>query len=82
MVITPEGIAHIEYRYGSPDFTTAGEPFEAWMVVHNPDDAEAAGFGLWTTLDEARAFGLIRGRYAREWAECLKQNGCSYRDDC
>lgn len=82
VVITPEGIAHLEQRFGSPDFEAAGKPFHAWMVVHNPDDAEAAGLGFWTTVDEARAIGLIRAKYAREWAEYLKQNRCTYRNDC
>lgn len=82
MVITPEGIAHLEYRYSSPDFTVAGDPFIDWMTVHNPDDVEAAEFGSWTTVDEARATGLIRAQYAREWAEYLKQNRCTYLDGC
>ena len=83
MAVTPEGITRLEYTFGQPDFETKGIPFDRWMDVHHSGDAEAAaGFGHWTTVDEARAFGHIRAQYAREWAEYLKQNHCTDRDNC
>lgn len=82
MVVTPAGITQFRFNYGQPDFNVTGIPFEAWMNNHNPHDAQAAAFGNWTTVDEARAFGLVLAQYAREWAEYLKQNRCSYRDNC
>jgi hypothetical protein len=82
MVVTPEHIKSLEYRYGQPDFTVQGTPFETWMDVHNPDDTEAAIFGTWTTVDEAMAFGRIRAQYAGEWKQYLNENGCTYLDDC
>lgn len=83
MAVTPEGITRLEYTFGQPDFDTKVVPFGRWMDAHHPGDADAAaGFGHWTTVDEARALGQIRAQYAREWAEYLKQNRCTYRDDC
>ena len=82
IVVTPDGITQLDYRYGQPDFTSKGNPFVAWMEAHNPNDAEAAGFGNWTTVDEARQFGLLRAQYAKEWATHLVTNGCVYNGPC
>jgi hypothetical protein len=82
LVVTPEGITQLRYVYRSPYHNATQVRFMAWMNVHNPQDAEAADFGNWTTIEEAEANGLIFARYAREWAEYLKQNRCTYRDNC
>jgi hypothetical protein len=54
----------------------------AWMRAHNPDDAEQADFGTWTTIEEAHEFGLVAARYSKEWATYLTTNGCIFRIEC
>jgi len=82
MAVTPEGASSLRYTYGTPDFTVAGRPFLAWMEADNPDDVEKAGFGFWSTIDEAREFGELRARYATEWASYIEENGCPFASGC
>jgi hypothetical protein len=44
--------------------------------------AGAAGFGSWTSIKEAVAFGELRAAYAAEWAVYLDENNCEYIDGC
>ena len=81
-VVTPDGITQLDYRYGEPDFTDKGGPFDAWMESNNPDDAERASFGAWTTIEEAAEYGAIYAKYAKEWATYLVTNGCVYKHTC
>jgi hypothetical protein len=79
---TEAGIVKYFDEFGKPDFNTVANPFNAWMETHHPDDAEAVGFGTWTSFDEAVAFGEIRADYAERWAVYLDENNCDYTDGC
>jgi hypothetical protein len=80
--VTPEGISHLEYRYGSPDFDATGAPFLVWMRVHNPDDVSKMVFRSWETFEEASEYGELSARYAAEWATYLDENNCTFKDRC
>lgn len=77
-VIEPDGIAELFQAYGHPDFTHVGGPFYSWMESNHPQDADATAFGNWTSLEEARAHGLLRVPYAAEWAAWLKSADCLF----
>lgn len=78
MKVMPDGIGEFDELYGSPDFTYVGERFDAWMTENNPADALAAGFGNWSSLDEASENGRILAQYAEEWAAELQAAGCTF----
>jgi ketosteroid isomerase-like protein len=78
MKITPDGIGEFHELYGRPDFGFVGEPFDAWMTENHPDDVLAAGFGNWSSLEEANEHGRIRAQYADEWAADLEATGCTF----
>jgi hypothetical protein len=78
MKITADGIGEFDELYGGPDFLYVGVPFDAWMTENNPADALAAGFGNWSSLDEAGEHGGIRAQYAEEWAGELEASGCTF----
>jgi hypothetical protein len=48
------------------------------MTINNPADALAAGFGNWSSLEEATEHGRIRAQYAEEWAGELEASGCTF----
>jgi ketosteroid isomerase-like protein len=76
MVMSRDGIIELHEGYGSPDHNVTQQPFDAWMELNNPDDAERASFGTWTTIEEAAEYGAIVAQYAEEWATYLASNGC------
>jgi hypothetical protein len=79
MKVMPDGISEFDELYGGPDFTYVGDRFLAWMTKNNPADAlAAAGFGNWSSLDEAGEHGGIRAQYADEWAAELQAAGCTF----
>jgi len=78
MKITPDGIGEFDELYGGLDFAYVGEPFDAWMTENNPADALAAGFGNWSSLEEASEHGRIKAQYADEWAADLDASGCTW----
>ncbi len=82
MVVSRDGIIELHEEYGSPDHNVTQGPFEAWMKSSNPDDAEKASFGTWTTIEEAAEYGAIVAKYAEEWATYLVTNGCVYKNPC
>jgi len=82
MVMSTDGIIELHKRYGFPDHNVTQGPFERWMKSSNPDDAEKASFGTWTTIEEAAEYGAIVARYAKEWATYLVTNGCVYNGPC
>jgi hypothetical protein len=78
-----DGIGTIIEETGLPRFSFVKAPFMAWMEANHPDDASAADFQSWSTIEEAERNGLLRLRYGLEWATYLKAQGCSYPDlDC
>jgi len=81
-VVSADGIESIGYRYGSPDFRFVGDPFEAWVRKHHPDDSGIIGHSEWDLADDARRSGLLNAKYATEWADYLKANGCTFPDAC
>jgi hypothetical protein len=80
--VTPDGISRYRDQFGSPDFNTVGIPFDRWMDEHHPQDAEAAAFASWDSVEEAKAIGAVVAIYAQEWATYLQENDCTYRDGC
>ena len=48
------------------------------MTENKPADALAAGFGNWSSLEEASEHGRIRAQYADEWAADLDASGCTW----
>jgi hypothetical protein len=80
--VTPDGISLYRDQFGSPDFNTVGIPFDRWMDEHHPQDAEAAAFASWDSVEEAKANGAVVAIYAQEWAAYLQENDCTYRDGC
>jgi len=82
MKVTASGITYIGYTMSDPDFLRLGIPFVSWMEANNPTDAAKIIFGSWTTVEEAREYGELRARYAKEWATYLADNNCTYQDDC
>jgi len=82
MLITPEGIATYEDRFGQPDFNTVGDPFRRWMKQENPQDVDLVAFGTWDSIEEATTNGTIVARYAAEWGRYLEANGCAYDENC
>jgi hypothetical protein len=82
MVMSRDGIINLHESFGFPDHNVTQRPFEAWMKVNNPDDAEKAIFGTWTTIEEAAEYGAIAAKYAEEWATYLATNGCVYKNPC
>ena len=83
MKITPDGIGEFLELRGRPDFTFVGDFFDAWMTENNPDDALAAGYGNWSSLEEASEHGRIRAQYADEWAAYLQAAHCPFnRTNC
>ncbi len=82
MTITPAGVSDLTFTYSQPDFNFVGVPFAMWMNANNPEDAEKASFGTWTTIEEASEFGKLAAQYAEEWATYLTANGCTFRDKC
>ena len=81
-VITPDGIREWKFSFGQPDFNTVGVPFARWMEANHPEDAADSLFGSWDSVEEAKQNGILRVRYADEWAAYLEANNCTYRDDC
>ena len=82
LTVAPDGISDWVSIFGQPNFTTVGSPFDTWMTTNHPEDLEAAGFGNWTTVDEAEENGILTAQYAAEWATYLNDNGCGYSDGC
>lgn len=82
VVATPDGIADLRFVYGSPDFLFVGDPFASWMARQNPDSASSVGFGVWSSIEEARQNGLLIAEFAQEWADYLDANNCTFLDDC
>lgn len=82
MTVTTDGITSLDEQYGSPDHNVTQIPFENWMRMTNPDDAEKASFGTWTTIEEAEEYGQLVARYAEEWATYLVTNGCIFQTQC
>lgn len=80
MVIGAEGISSYARYWGDPAPQLVERPFERWMNAHHPEDVRAAGFGNWTSVEEAGRFGKLRADYAQQWAEHLAANGCTYSD--
>ena len=78
MKITPDGIGEFHELYGDPDFTFVGVFFDAWIKENHPDDALAAGFGNWSSLEEANEHGRINAQYADEWAAEVQATGCPF----
>lgn len=82
LTVTPDGIRDWNSLFGNPDFDAVGSPFESWMTVNHPEDPEAAGFGNWSSVEEAEQSGILRAQYADEWAAYLQDNNCTYLDRC
>ena len=82
LVVTPNGIREWVSFFGQPDFDTVAIPFESWMMENHPEDADAVGFGNWTSTEEAEQNGVLTAQYAAEWAAYLEENGCHYLDGC
>ena len=82
MEITQAGTVEYRDSFGQPDFNVVGNPFQRWMDEHHPDDAEAASFGSWNSIEEAAANGVVTAEYADLWAEYLDANGCRFQDNC
>jgi len=82
MTVTPDGITKLHEQFGSPNHNATQIPFERWMQTNNPQDAEKASFGTWTTIEEADEYGLLVARYAQEWATYLTTNGCVFQTNC
>jgi hypothetical protein len=82
MLITSDGIASYRERFGQPDFNTVGVHFDRWMERHHPDDADAAAFGEWESIEEAVTNGTLRASYAAEWGQYLETNGCAFNEGC
>ena len=83
LVVAPGGISSLGFGYGSrPGFEDSTNPFEFWMEDHYPVEAEAVGFGNWTSVEEAERNGLLTAQYSSEWATYLEENNCTYRDFC
>lgn len=80
MTITSDGIARLESYFGQPAFNTVNDPFFAWIDNNHPEDTDLIGFGGWNSVEEAEQMGLLRNRYAYEWAAYLEANGCTYTD--
>lgn len=82
LIVAPGGIRQHTYTYGTPNFHHVGDPFEDWMLSHNPDSAQKVEFGAWKDAEEAGVFGLLVANYAEAWADYLKANNCTYLDGC
>jgi|GEM_PF-1611041 len=82
LTITPEGIVEESGSFGQPNFKTVGDPFDDWMKENHPEDADAVGFGNWTSLEDAVQNGVLFAQYAAEWGAYLEANGCEYNDGC
>ena len=82
MEMTAAGVVEYSDRFGEPNFNVVGIPFQKWMETHHPDDAAKAGFGNWTSVQEAHEHGLIRAPYAAKWATYLQDNDCTYDNNC
>lgn len=82
LLITPAGISQWTWYFGNPDFNAVGNPFDRWISENHPEDADAAGFGSWNSIEEAERHGLLRARYAAEWGDWLTENDCDYRLGC
>ena len=78
--VTPNGIQEVREEYGQPDFLRATEPFMLWMGQSYPADAESIGFGVWSSIAEARENGQLTAEYARLWAADLEAS-CRYIPD-
>ena len=73
--VTSLGISEMHETYPGRSFTNINDPFDSWLRGNHPD-VEGAGFGEWTTVEEAVEHGGIRIQYAREWAAWLDELGC------
>lgn len=80
ITVTSDGIKQTDQSYAPPLFP-ANEAFNAWMSANHPQDAAAADCcGEDGSIDEARADGELRRRYADLWAAHLEETGCTYLD--
>lgn len=73
MVVTVDGVTRIQDLFGSPGFGVVGDPFESWVNQNHPEDT-AAGCCGWDSIEQAQEDGLLRVRYAEEWAAYLEEN--------
>ena len=77
--VSDEGIEGLEWDYLTFGYD-ANDAFNHWMTRNHPEDAAAADCCGGDTIEEARANGELRRRYAEEWATYLEENGCTYAD--
>ena len=77
--MTAQGIQQTLDVHGPP-FRPAADSFEIWLRANHPQDREAAGCCGGDTIEEARANGELRRRYADLWASYLTESGCSWDD--
>jgi hypothetical protein len=82
MDVTANGISALQFTHEIPYFNATVFPFLGWMRVNHPNDASKMVFGAWDTIAEATDYGELRVQYAREWADFLEENGCTYKDGC
>ena len=81
LIVAPHGITSMDLLFESPRFRALNQSFTDWIRRFHPEDALKAGEG-YTSVEEARDFGSIRGQYALEWAAYLEANGCPWDTAC
>lgn len=79
-VVTDAGITLFDEETEEPDYDFTNGRFIDWMETNHPDDAAAADFADFASVEEARRHGEIRAQYAAEWGEFLVENDCDWRD--
>ena len=92
--LSPDGITHISQAFRMPDNVplTGEDPFFQWMLANHRDDLRAISCcedrdsdeqEATIPVEDARAAGELRRRYADEWGAFLADTGCDARDvDC
>lgn len=65
LVVTSDGISDLALEY-PPLFGV--NSFDSWLGANHGDESAGVEFGDWNSVAEARAGGLLRARYAEEWA--------------
>lgn len=83
LIVSADGIRRFAEANSPSDFAVVNVPFDRWLAENHPEDFKTRiGFGAWDSVAEAQQAGVLRGRYADEWAVYLVANGCTYLDAC
>ena len=84
LTISADGIRTLSENNDFRDFNVVNAPFDRWLAENHPEDFDTRiPFGTWGSVAEAEQGGILRARYADEWAAYLDANGCTYQDtDC